>query len=406
MKILLIAMLTLTLLTSLIFCACSENSDKKECNELDYSKYVECIRKKLRFRRSDDDNDCENNCIENDNCYNNCNDCNCDYCSARTCENFCADCCHSTTCSTISCCHRTCNIQCRTSKCRHECKKECKDDINEKQQQQQQRDISPGNITTIITLHTAVNNTNIITVPDYYQPEVSDKIVVINNTIINNNQSCCNVINQGSCNQTAQWPYINCSYPITYQCGPQCKSPIIHKQPIKSCFNSQCTNQMMHVPQPQPRCIYHPIWPYIACGISQQPFCGGCYHHYYNSPFQQPPDYCSPGCYDEGYGIGPYYRQGPFYRRGFMHIPPCYQIGNCFGDIDYLQFGYYPFGDGNGMPLETVKVETMDKLLTEAAVTNVEQPVTVESYVNYTKALRTWRKLNRATVAIENNTKG
>lgn len=424
MKILLIATLALTLLP-IILTSCPAN---EECNELDYAKYVRCIRKKLRFKREDD---CEDNCIDNQDCYNSCNDCNCDYCASRNCESFCSQCCHSTTCSTSTCCHRTCHSQCRTSRCRHECKKECEADINEKEEQ---LDVSAGNITTIITLHTAINNTNIIDVPisinntnvnnftldsslvyPEYHP-LPEKIIVVNTTT-NNNHNCCNVVNQGDCKQTQQWPYINCSYPITNQCGPYCKSPTIHNQPTRNCMNGQCINQMMQIPQPQPRCIYHPIWPYTLCGMAQQPFCGGCYQHYNFPYFQPPPMYCSPGCYDEGYGIGPYYRQGPFYRRSFMHVPPCEQMGNCFEQgfggpwnpfypPSFLMYPYNFNGDSAGVSLDA-KVEAVDKISTNSTFGNVSvrPPVIVETYVNSTKALQSRRRSNKATVTIEKNEK-
>lgn len=456
MKILLTAILALGFL-SLILCSCLTNDDdddKQQCNELDYTKYVQCIRKKLkRYKRS---NDCEDNCHETNNgdCYNSCNDCNCDYCSERTCESFCSQCCQSTTCTTSNCCHRTCHAQCRTARCRHECKKECVDNIEVgEQQQQQQLDGSSGNITTIITLHTAINNTNIIDVPisinntnvnnftldnsllypDYYPQPLPDKVVDISTgTSQSSNNNCCNVVSHGNCNPASQGQSISCNYPITQQCGPYCNSPIIHRQP---CNYPQCSDQIMYIPQPQPRCIYHPIWPYVSCGMTQQPFCGGCYNHYNSYPFQPPPMHCSPACYDEGYGsVAPYYRHGPFYRRGFMHTPPspaCFQTGNCFqaggatAGFGYQQqlanwnFGYpqllnYPFyfngviNDSDGLT-PGIKVESVDSLTPakEAVVANstksLEQPkIWIETKVNSTKTLRSRKKLNQqASLATE-----
>lgn len=55
--------------------------------------------------------------------------------------------------------------------------------------------------------------------------------------------------------------------------------------------------------------------------------CHNCYSHYTSRNFL-PPNGCLP-CYDDGFGIGPYFRQGPFYRPGFAHIPSCFQIGTC-----------------------------------------------------------------------------
>lgn len=432
MKLLLTTILAFGLLSP-ILCSCPAKDNQQQCNELDYSKYVQCIRKQLRQKRS---YDCEDECSESDGCYNSCNDCNCDYCAGRPCENFCSQCCQSTTCSTSNCCHRTCHAQCRTSKCRHECKRECVDNIDENQQQV---DIATGNITTIITLHTAINNTNVIDVPisinntninnftldsSFLYPDyrpLPEKVVVLNTTTVTN-QKCCNVVNQGNCSQAPNRPVINCTYPVRQQCGPYCNySPIVHRQPISSCPYGQC---MAYIPQPRPRCIHHPIWPYVSCGIQQQqqqPFCGGCYHHYNSFPyFQPPPMHCSPACYDEGYGIGPYYRQGPFYRQSFMHAPACYQMGgNCFDETSpwdyqnqlyppYLASPFDSFGGGNEiLPLlpETVEM-SLDKLPTDESqfvITTLQPLVSVEARVNYTKPQRVRKKSNLATLTIGSN---
>lgn len=427
---------------SFILCSCLENDDKQQCNELDYMKYVQCVRRKLRLKRSDD---CEDNCADTENCPSSCDECNCNYCTARTCENFCSQCCQSTTCTTASCCHRTCHAQCRTSRCRNECKKDCNKNI---EQQDQRVDIETGNITTIITLHTAINNTNIIDVPisinntnvnnftldsSLVYPDshpLLEKVILVNSTM-SSSQNCCNVVGQGNCTQTPTWPFFNCSHPITQQCGPFCRSSIVHKQPIRNCVLGQCMDQIAYIPQPRPRCVYHPAWPYISCGVPQQPFCGGCYQHY-SFPFQPPSIHCSPGCYDEGYGTGPYYRQGPFYRRFFSHVPSCYQImGNCYGayemiysfqgssefwNTEYPQFYppsmNYPYNFNGNVNLltpditEEVNFENTGKLPTEPASTKtikLQPPVTVEAQVNYTNSLINGKKSSKATLAIETN---
>lgn len=439
MRISLATAIVLVSLISLILCSCPENDDKQQCNELDYMKYVQCIRRKLRLKRSED---CQNNCSDNDSCSNSCNDCDCDYCGAHDCENFCSQCCQSTTCSSSSCCHRTCHAQCRTSKCRHECKKDCNENISERQQE---LDVEPGNITTIITLHTAINNTNIIDVPisinntninnftldnSFMYPELKplpDKIIVVNTTTGSSN-NCCNIVSQPKCTQQPSWPFINCSHPVSQQCGPFCKSPIVHKQPISNCMLGQCMNQMIYIPQPRPRCIYHPAWPYTSCGMPQLPSCEGCYHHY-NLPFQPPMSHCSAGCYDEGYGIGPYYRQGPFYRRTFSHIPSCYQMGNCYGGyemgypsgffqpwgFDFPQYyqtptmNYFPNFEGDGTNVlnpylnNGFMVEAVEKLEPNLLSVNVPPPVTLEAQVNHSKPLKAGRKSNKAILTIDNN---
>lgn len=413
-----------TILIVLSSCIDKGNNDQK-CNELDYTKYVRCIRRKYRFKRSEE---CEDTCIDPESCTENCNDCNCDYCTVDSCEQFCLECCQSTTCSTIGCCHRTCHAQCRTSMCRHECKKDCNSNIQ--QLKDQSKDL--GNITTVITLNAFVNNTNVIDVPisvgntntSFLYPNlVSDILFGVINTILTNNQTCCNVVGPPNCSATYTWPFCNCTHPINRECGPFCKSSIVHRQPIKNCLFDPCLDQTMHIPQPQPRCIYHPIWPYTICGMQQQqPFCGGCYSHY-GAPFQQPPSYCSAACYDEGYGVGPYYRQGPFYRRYFGHVPSCFQMGTCSGRYS-MGFGYfgpfpldlemlqpnipsvnYPFvfnRNSDGLLYsDVVKVENVEKLTTDPSFSDIRPLVTLEAHVNYTTSLKTRIKSNKATVTIE-----
>lgn len=395
MKNILIVTLTLELV-SFILCSCPVDNNKQECNELDYTKYVQCIRKKLRQRRS---YNCEDDCSETKDCYESCNDCNCDYCAVRTCESFCSQCCQSTTCTTLNCCHRTCHAQCRTLKCRHECKTECVDNIDEIGKQQIEDD-GIRNITTIVTLHAEINNTNVIDVP-----------ISINDTTINN-QNCCSVVTQSNCTQTPDWPFIKCTYPINQQCGPYCQSPIVHKQFIENCmYPGQC---LAYIPQPRPSCIYHPMWPYVLCNVPQQPFCGGCYNHY-NFPFQTPPMHCSPACYDEGYGTyGPYYRQGPVYRRNYMHAPLCGEMGSCFGTENLWQyqnqlnvpFSFYPFYWYNSNEVLSEGVEVKDKVSTEKSqFTTISSPmsITVEARINYTKSENSKKKPNKATVAIQNS---
>jgi hypothetical protein len=83
----------------------------------------------------------------------------------------------------------------------------------------------------------------------------------------------------------------------------------------------------MYIPQPQPKCSYQSLWPYVSCGIQKQETCQGCYSHY---TIEGSNNYlnCPSQCYDDGFGaMGSYYRQGPVYRQWYSHAP-CYE---CLG---------------------------------------------------------------------------
>lgn len=311
--------------------SCKNEVQNEKCNEMDYSAYVQCIRK--RIRRSTDYDDCDT-----------CNDCNCDYCNSNECQPFCSSCCRATTCSTNSCCNRSCHSQCRTSRCRQKCRKSCSEStvINSSPQVVVPGATSLGNITTVITLNTALNNTNIIDVP-----------IVLNNTNINKptfessmqhsgqwqqgtQQNCCNVVGHRQCYPQPYFPFMQCYHPKAYRCGSICGSHTMHMQSYNQ--------QPYYIPQPSPRCFYQQQWPYVSCGSPQQRSCEGCYDHY--SSGGSPPSSCSSGCYDEGYDLGWMYRQGPFYQRNYGFAPPSYLFGNSYG---FPGYGFPFFYPGQGL---------------------------------------------------------
>lgn len=81
--------------------------------------------------------------------------------------------------------------------------------------------------------------------------------------------------------------------------------------------------------------------------------CHGCYKHYTHKA-HIPHGGCS-RCYDDGYAMGPLYRQGPFYRPGFAHVPSCLQTGMCgmgmgMGMMPYGMGMDYGMGMMGGMP--------------------------------------------------------
>ncbi|KAF2892586.1 hypothetical protein ILUMI_13589 [Ignelater luminosus] len=392
MKLLLLFVLCAYFINHLEAKNCSEIL-QTECNDTEYHSYVDCIRK--RMKRS---LDCENAIPEpcND-CEETCQQCDCDHCAVNFCQPICTTCCpNNPPCSTNRCCHKTCHAKCKSSTCRSECRRSCSEKIHggstvtnitssEKSRQ---------NITTIINLHNVINNTNIIDIPVHVNNTNINNITLSGSegsTIIENinsstseiiKENCCYVVGPRQCVRTQKYPYTKCFHLRRKVCGVFCKAPIVHEQQREICDQSpmgtSCHQQILYIPQPQPRCAYQPSWPYVSCGMQPQPpFCGGCYLHY-NSPFPQlPPPGCSPGCYDDGFGLGPYYRQGPFYRPGYAHAPSCYQIGSCgvygyggfpgpygeypnpsnpyggFGYPGYGGFGGFPAFPGIGYPVNT-----------------------------------------------------
>lgn len=329
--------------------SCNKILDATECSDMDYATYVNCIRNK-RLKRSDCEfSSCEAT-SEDEKC-ETCSDCNCNYCDSNDCQPFCTQCCAETTCDTAICCHRTCHAQCRSSKCRRRCKESCTETITDKPIILPEKVIL-GNITTVITLHTSVNNTNVIDIPVVLNSTTTNNTTVDeNSSLVSYNETediasnCCNVVGPQQCKPNFRWPFLQCLHPTTQQCGNFCSSDTVHMQPYSSCRGpSGCDIRMLYIPQPRPQCAYHYSWPYVSCGMNhQQASCEGCYQHYASGGF--PPQDCSPFCYDEGYGIGPYYRQGPFFRRAFGYSPPCWFFGECFSNFGISGFGA-PIGDG------------------------------------------------------------
>ncbi|VEN37003.1 unnamed protein product [Callosobruchus maculatus] len=76
---------------------------------------------------------------------------------------------------------------------------------------------------------------------------------------------------------------------------------------------NHCRQQIVYIPQPQPRCMYQDDWPYVRCGLRRSPSCAGCYSHYVNKDAK---DYlsCPLQCFDEFPPNGPFFRQGPIYQ--------------------------------------------------------------------------------------------
>lgn len=352
------------LLSALLILHWTENSQSSPCTEvqqqencvniMDYTTYVRCIRKRVR---RDISGDCDESCEgEGSECGETCDECNCNYCQQNQCQSFCSSCCRATTCSTSSCCHRTCHNQCRSSRCRQKCKKDCAE------QQKYSSAISLGNITTVITLKTAINNTNIIDVP-----------VTVNNTNMNNftlgntfdlsgyvsqggssiatqtqQQKCCNVVGPQQCRPQPYWPFMQCYHSKAYRCGDYCKSPVMHMQPYMGNY--------FYIPQPRPRCSYQQSWPYVTCGMFQQQSCEGCYE----SP---PPSHCSSSCYDDSYGYG---SLGPFYQGGLS--PFCPPFGFCGGGM------YFGGQEGFGYPSSGMGFSSSGMELSSSGIGMVEPP--------------------------------
>ncbi|KAG5899147.1 hypothetical protein JTB14_027340 [Gonioctena quinquepunctata] len=343
----------------------------QECHSTDYQSYVDCVRG--RHKRSTDCSSCDSG-----NCIDTCNECDCDSCNYNNCQSGCGSCCNTccsnyVSCRTNHCCHKTCHAQCESSSCRSQCRKNCfssvsKDkeiivtDHGERIVAGSSTDIkneNKPNITTIIHLNNVINNTNVVDIP-----------IVLNNTNTQNislyNQEyggvqgssqvekCCSVIGPRQC---VSKPKPKCFHYRSKQCGEFCTASIVHKEQQKVCESicpgcpPNCRLQVIYIPQPQPKCVYQSVWPYVACGIQKSDTCNGCYSHYVDQ-FSTAYMSCPHQCYDQGYGIGPMYRQGPFYQPTYSHVP-CYQclgLQNPYGGYGIPAYGGLP-GYSGGDPV-------------------------------------------------------
>lgn len=45
---------------------------------------------------------------------------------------------------------------------------------------------------------------------------------------------------------------------------------------------ANCQQQTTYIPQPQPKCVYTTVWPYVSCGIQPPAECDGCYGQNFN----------------------------------------------------------------------------------------------------------------------------
>lgn len=150
------------------------------------------------------------------------------------------------------------------------------------------------------------------------------------------------------------YPTPKCFHYRSKQCGAYCTAEIVHKEEKQVCESYypgaplNCKQQVYYIPQPTPRCVYQSAWPYVSCSIQRQnPGCEGCYGHYVDqssSAYTQ----CSSQCYDEGYQVGPMYRQGPVYRPMYYHAPcvGCYGGSQGYNVMDYGYGGSYQQGYG------------------------------------------------------------
>ncbi|KAJ8936544.1 hypothetical protein NQ314_012284 [Rhamnusium bicolor] len=220
-----------------------------------------------------------------------------------------------------------------------------------------------ANVTTVIHLNNVINNTHVIEVPVSINYTNQQNISLhsggySDDVSGNSTDKCCIVISPRQCVPHKEYPFIRCFHYRSRQCGDYCTASIIHKEQRQVCQSiypgaqPNCYQQIIYIPQPQPRCTYQSSWPYVACGIQKSASCSGCYNHYVNENSKAYTT-CPTGCYDEGFGIGPYYRQGPVYRPTYFHTPPCFQcdsFGAYGGNGGYAGYGGYagPVGYGGG----------------------------------------------------------
>ncbi|KAI4468848.1 hypothetical protein MML48_2g00015863 [Holotrichia oblita] len=330
-------------------CAEIEDSGIEECEETEYTSYIECVRRRTKRHAG---------------CSQSCDSCNCNTCSGSECSSHCNVCCANfeQPCQTKYCCYKTCHSQCSHQGCRDTCRRTCTDKLEGKETIVHQihtgSSVHAPNITTIINLHNKINNTNIIDVPINLRTDNINNITINTSELGSNGtssggQRCCQVVSPRQCTPTREFPFMRCYHLRKRVCGNICQANIMHAQPHQVCDQRDvgppdCHNQVIYIPQPQPRCAYKAEWPYVSCNIPTSN-CEGCYEHYVTN--SQKPTNCPSSCYDEGgYGVGPFIPQGPVYRP-FGSTPNCMQMGTCppyYGAGAGTGLGGYGFSSGGG----------------------------------------------------------
>lgn len=205
------------------------------------------------------------------------------------------------------------------------------------------------NITTIIKLNNYINTTNHINIPTNITNTNINKIDLTSTSkggLYNLGQtkegSCCFAVQPKSCRTSTSG--LRCHHRRHKTCGSQCTSRVIHAQSRRNCSRrGRCSTKMTYVAEPNSKCHYAHQWPYVSCGMQSQRRCEGCYEHYdhQQSYYYQPQvPQRCMACYDGGFDSGPRYRQGPVYRPNYYHEPPCYLTGSCYGQMGGGYGGY------------------------------------------------------------------
>lgn len=207
------------------------------------------------------------------------------------------------------------------------------------------------NITTIIRLNNYINTTNHINVPTNINNTNLNTVHIYSNKTeggafglgLTKEGDCCFAVQPKSCRTSTSG--LRCHHRRHKTCGHQCTSRIIHAQTQKTCNRrGKCSAKVTYVPEPTPNCHYTHQWPYVSCGGQQTRSrnCNGCYDHY-GSDHQQPsvPARCM-ACYDDGYDMGPLYRQGPVYRPSYYHQPQPPPPPPYYMSAPGYSYGYYP----------------------------------------------------------------
>lgn len=193
------------------------------------------------------------------------------------------------------------------------------------------------NVTTVIHLNNVINNTNVIDIPINLNSTNVQNVTLTEGSpsyqinpgqvpygpVGPSGEPCCTVIGPKQC---VSQPKPRCFHLRSQQCGPFCTTSIVHKEQEQICESmypgapNMCKQQVMYIPQPQPRCVYQAEWPYVRCGVQKSQACAGCYEHYVDSTSSAHLG-CPYQCYDDGFSNGPLYRQGPVYRPMYSHMP-------------------------------------------------------------------------------------
>ncbi|KAL3286189.1 hypothetical protein HHI36_000700 [Cryptolaemus montrouzieri] len=255
MKIIYKTFITVLLTSFLIKAEIVDQELIQKCPLTEYSKYVKCL-KNIPYKKEVEERNETKTLIRKKEF--DCNKCTCEICSsddfADAAENNCCkECCPFVPCKTKHCCFKTCHSGCQTLECRFSCRQSCFKYIEKKNVTLKQLSVSQIynddnlNITTKINLTNTITNMNNISLPIRINSTNQNDIAVESrqksesiNTIANS--PCCNFVTPTKCSAATKFPFVECDFNKTSQCGDVCLRKDLQKilRPPCNSIKSRC----------------------------------------------------------------------------------------------------------------------------------------------------------------------